>query len=181
MDEQELHPEDEPTSVESGAARAEQHDDLLNIEESYSATRLSPYGIAALAVSVVGLWGTAQSFLFSPTFFSPPIFGPLWRQIVFGLLPSALPLFAMAGLAFWLAGRAENEILIADGSLGGVGFYRAARAITAVLVAIVFAAGVLRVLGSDFPEDFPEPPVPAEVIEDGEDLEFLPPPAGSAP
>ena len=110
---------------------------MTGIDESIDASRVSPYSIAAFAVSVVGLWLVPQSSFF---FFG----GQLgWETIFAAAVPAAT-----AGVALWLTGRAEEEIYLADGRFGGAGFCRAARVVAFLTIGALLIGIVVPYLDS---------------------------------
>jgi hypothetical protein len=115
-------------------------DEDVRLAESAHAGRLSPYSIAAFVVSVLSLWMVPQSSFF---FLGDPSF-----RGVFGALGPA----GSGVIALWLSGRAEEEIFVAEGALGGVGFCRAARVVallTLVLIGLGIAAMAVEALKLD--------------------------------
>ena len=158
------------------------------IEEPATAPRSTPYAIAAFVVALVGIApvGTSGTFGFFPLFL--PGF-PVDARVVASMLLSAVLPIGTAIIALWLASRAEKDVVRANGTLGGVGFFKAARVIAylslTVLVITVASHLLLRqeeerfddlnygntledgdvVFGSPppgitFPPDFPGPPAP---------------------
>lgn len=147
-----------PREEQSGKDEGGSEIEGLNVEEPSGPARLSPYAIAALVVSALGLWMTTQVF-FPPA----PTFS--WRLAVLGWLPQALPSIAASIVALVIATRAEGEVLLSEGRLGGVGFYRTARLIAFATLAILVLSFFARSAGGDpFAStiEFPEPPATPE-------------------
>jgi hypothetical protein len=105
-------------------------EDEPSLEEPYEASRLSPHAVACFIVGLLGLYMTPSGGF---GFYG----GGSWRVI-----PSAFVPLAIAAVTLWLAGRAAEEIYVADGRFGGVGFLRAGRALGIVTIIV----GVLPLL-----------------------------------
>ncbi len=97
--------------------------------EPDGSTRNSPYAIAALVVATLSAFPSLQG-LVNFGFF--PDFGPVDVTRIVRVAVGLLPTIGLAAAAWWLAGRADEEIYDAEGRLGGVGYARAARLVAAI-------------------------------------------------
>ncbi len=158
MDEQEQRWEDESPAPQP---QSDEVEDILVVDEPSSASRLSPYAISAFVISTLGLWLSPQAWF-------PPVDFVEWRAVLYGVLPQVLPAVGAVGAALWMASHAAKEILLADGHLGGVGFYRSARVVVIVTLAVLVSGIGLRLIGGDpfasNVEFVDEPPVEGELI-----------------
>ena len=146
----------------------------MEVVESISAIRSSPYAVVAFVLSLVGLTPSLQ--LSFPIFFPFP--SPLGGvELARLLLPALIPI-GTAALAIWFAGRGELEIEKSRGRLGGVAFCRAARA-AALLTMTSVALSLIMQLVIREPEEMVEFGGDVPEVVDGESepppVEFLPP------
>lgn len=113
--------------------------DRAGLIEPEQAKRLSPYGIAAVAAALLGLWVIPQGTLFLAGALRQ---GPPGYQFA-AVMTIVVPVVC-AGIALWLAGWADAERVHSHGMIGGVGLVRAARIIA---VATFCLAGVSLIAG----------------------------------
>jgi hypothetical protein len=146
----ELQPRPEPEPLPDPVVEdLDDEDEGIELVEPRTATRLSPYAIAAFAVSLLGLFDLGSALrgalFLNVGFASHVTHGPAIREILFNLSSLVAPMFAGA-FGMWLAAKAENEIFEDEptGVFGGVGLYRAAwflgMALIAITVLAVFAS-----------------------------------------
>jgi hypothetical protein len=119
-------------------------DDDDSDDEPLDAKRTSPHSAAAFALSLLALFQAPQNVFTAQ--------GIQSSQFVRFILPTfAIPVLASI-VALWLAFRGEQEIFMSEGKLGGVGYYKAARAIALGVLVIAAAAIILVLFFTDQPQ-----------------------------
>lgn len=127
---------------------AGEEDDDEAEEEPAGASRLSPHAVAAFAVSLMALFQAPQNVFQAQ--------GLQSAQFLRYVLPTfAVPVGA-ALASLWLAFRADEEIFMSDGKLGGIGYYRAARVVSILVLAIAIAAFVTIMFFTEAPQQTPQ-------------------------
>jgi hypothetical protein len=120
--------------------------------EPEGATRNSPHAIAALVAAVLSAFPLVQGYANFGAYF--PDFGPVDVTRIARVMIGLLPTIGFAVAAWWLAGRADEEIYVAEGRLGGVGYARAARVIAAVAGVGLIGLTTLNLVVRNDPSDF---------------------------
>jgi hypothetical protein len=147
--------------------------------EPEAATRNSPYAIAALVAGVLSALPLIQGYVNVGAYF--PAFEPLDTKAIIRIIAGVLPAFAIAAAAYWLAGRADEEIYVSEGRLGGVGFVRAARVTAAIAVVGLVGLTTLNMTLREDPAEFNSNPEVFEVPDDSSGVESDVPPPPAAP
>jgi hypothetical protein len=140
-----------PAGLESEPAPASDADaDEGEDEEPLEATRLSPYSVAAFAVSLLALFQAPQN-IFSIGAQAIPL-----SQLLRFVLPTLLLPVGASIAGLYLAWRGEEEIFVSEGKLGGVGLYRAARIVSAIVLTIIVVALVILFFLAEQPQPQPQ-------------------------
>jgi hypothetical protein len=100
---------------------------------------------------------------------------PLTATRVVRTVVGLVPVIAFAAAAFWLAGRADEEIYVAEGRLGGVGYTRAARVIAAISAIGLSGVITVHMFVRSEPSDFGINSRPAEFQDDSDSFDVPPP------
>jgi len=135
-----------PASGAASDADADEGED----EEPLEARRLSPYSVAAFAVSLLALFQAPQN-IFSIGAQAIPL-----SQLLRFVLPTLLLPVGASIAGLYLAWRGEEEIFVAEGKLGGVGLYRAARIVSAIVLLIIVVALVILFFLGEQPQPQPQ-------------------------
>lgn len=123
--------EPQPADVDA-EAQPDEEDDVPSRPGTESYERVSHYAIAAFVIASIGLWrypGVAVRVL--------GFQGPVgWTEAADYIAPHTVPAGA-ALVSIYLAGRADDEIVMSDGRIGGSVYASAARLLSYLLVALI--------------------------------------------
>jgi len=138
-DELQPRPEPEPLPDETPVETLDEDDEEFELVEPPNATRLSPYAISSLVIAVLAAFELPSAIAYLG-------FISIGSGGVVRVVAPSIAAVAFAGLAMWLAARAEDEIFVEERAFGGVGLYRAARILSIMVIIILVLAAVIGII-----------------------------------